>query len=211
MLALESRARPRAGRPCHDKLKFVERFREMQIADHNPSSNYPELAIRENAGRRLTRPTQVQIERELEVLAQIMDNQFEVPLLGWRFGLNVIIDLIPGIGDVATSLIALYILVSAVRYRVPRVTLLRMALNILIYFLGNLVPWIGDVFAAWWKPNMRNLALLKDRATVSAEQAQKAKRGDWLFVGVIIAALLTMLFGSLAISALIVWYIFRPA
>ena len=140
-----------------------------------------------------------------------MDNQFAVPLLGWRFGVNVIIDLIPGIGDVATSLIALYILVSAVRYRVPRITLLRMALNIVIYFLGNLVPWVGDIFAAWWKPNMRNLALLKSRATVSAEQAHKAKRGDWLFVGIIIAALLVMLFGSLAISALIVWYIFRPA
>jgi hypothetical protein len=59
-----------------------------------------------------------------------MDSQFALPVLGWRFGLNVIIDLIPGIGDVASSLIALYVLISAVRYRVPKITLLRMALNI---------------------------------------------------------------------------------
>src|SRR6266850_3504469 len=147
----------------------------MQVADHNQSSTYPELVPQQNAGRRLSRPTSVQIERELEVFAQIMDNQFAVPLLGWRFGVNVIIDLIPGIGDVATSLIALYILVSAVRYRVPRITLLRMALNIAIYFLGNMVPWIGDLFAAWWKPNMRNLRLLRSRATVSAEEAHKGR------------------------------------
>src|SRR5213078_3524114 len=119
-----------------------------------------------SASARLARPTKVQIERELEVFAQIMDNQFALPVLGWRFGMNAIIDLIPGIGDVATSLVALYILISAVRYRVPKITLLRMGLNICIYFLGNLVPWLGDLFAAWWKPNMRNLKLLRKRATV---------------------------------------------
>ena len=41
------------------------------------------------------RPSSVQVERELEVLSQIMDNQFRLPVLGWRFGLNAIIDLIP--------------------------------------------------------------------------------------------------------------------
>ena len=102
-----------------------------------------------------------------------MDNQFALPIVGWRFGMNAIIDLIPGIGDVATSLIALYILVSAVRYRVPKITLLRMALNIVIYFLGNLVPWLGDLFAIWWKPNVRNPTAAK-RATVSAENAHDA-------------------------------------
>ena len=104
----------------------------------------------------VTRPTSIQIERELEVLSQLMDNRFRVPVLGWRFGLNAIIDLVPGVGDIATTIIALYVLVSAVRYRVPKITLLRMGLNIAIYFVGNLVPFAGDLFAAWWKPNIRN-------------------------------------------------------
>ena len=78
-----------------------------------------------------------------------MDNRFRVPVLGWRFGLNAIIDLVPGVGDIATTIIALYVLVSAVRYRVPKITLLRMGLNIAIYFIGNLVPFVGDLFAAW--------------------------------------------------------------
>lgn len=169
-----------------------------------------DLMVGPSAKARLSKPNQVQIERELEVLAQVMDNQFVIPVLGWRFGVNAIIDLIPGIGDVATSLIAVYVLISAVRYRVPKITLLRMGLNIAIYFLGNIVPWVGDVFAAWWKPNMRNLALLRKRATVSAEEAHKAKMSDWLFVGLIVLGLLTMLFGSLALSAFVIWYIFSP-
>src|SRR5213083_1506487 len=102
------------------------------------------------------RPTSIQIERELEVLSQIMDNQFRIPVLDWRFGLNAIIDLIPQFGDIATTIVALYILVSAVRYRVPKITLLRMGLNIGIYFVGGLIALIGDLFDAWWKPNIRN-------------------------------------------------------
>ena len=182
-------------------------------ASHNlqkGSIAYPDPLPQRSATGRITRPTPIQIERELEVLAQVMDNQFVIPVLGWRFGVNAIIDLVPGIGDVATALIALYVLVSAVRYRVPKITLLRMGLNIAIYFLGNLVPWVGDLFAAWWKPNMRNLALLRSRATVSAEEAHQGRSSDWLFVGAIILALLTMLFGTLAVSAFVIWYIFHP-
>src|ERR1700681_2130156 len=107
------------------------------------------------------RPASVQIERELEVLSQIMDNQFRIPVLGWHFGLNAIIDLVPQFGDVATTIVALYVLVSAVRYRVPKITLLRMGTNIAIYFLLGLIPFIGDLFDAWWKPNIRNINLLR--------------------------------------------------
>src|SRR5260370_37799818 len=98
-----------------------------------------------------------------------MDNQFRIPVLGWRFGLNAIIDLIPEFGDIATTIVALYILASAVRYRVPKITLLRMGLNIAIYLIGGLVPFAGDLFDAWWKPNLRNLRPLQQRPTVSAD------------------------------------------
>src|SRR5256885_4327052 len=140
------------------------------------------------------RPSSVQVERELEVLSQIMDNQFRLPVLGWRFGLNAIIDLIPEFGDIATTIVALYVLVSAVRYRVPKVTLLRMGLNIAIYFVGGLIPLAGDVFAIWWKPNIRNLNLLRRRATVSAEQARHGRSSDWLFVALIVGGVLALLF-----------------
>jgi hypothetical protein len=149
----------------------------------------------------------VQIERELEVLSQIMDNQFRIPVLGWRFGMNAIIDLIPQFGDVATTIVALYVLVSAVRYRVPKITLLRMGMNIAIYFLVGLIPFAGDLFDAWWKPNIRNIDLLRRRATVSAAQAKKGRTSDWLFVGLIAGGLLGLLCGSIALSIFFFWYV----
>src|SRR5438876_11335670 len=164
-----------------------------------------ELARRQN--RALRRPSSIQVERELEVLSQIMDNQFRVPVIGWRFGLNAVIDLIPEFGDIATTIVALYILVSAVRYRVPKITLLRMGLNIAIYFVVGLVPFAGDLFDAWWKPNIRNINLLRGRATVSAEEARRGRTSDWLFVAVIIGALLALLFASLALSVFFFWYV----
>ena len=153
------------------------------------------------------RPTSIQVERELEVLSQLMDNRFRVPILGWRFGLNAIIDLIPEFGDIATTIIALYVLVSAVRYRVPKVTLLRMGLNIAIYFVGGLVPFAGDLFAIWWKPNIRNLNLLRRRATVSAGEAKRGRAGDWLFVALIVGGVLALLFGSIALTLFVFWYV----
>jgi len=153
------------------------------------------------------RPTSIQIERELEVLSQVMDNQFRIPVLDWRFGLNAIIDLIPEFGDVATTIVALYILVSAVRYRVPKITLLRMALNIAIYFLVGAIPFAGYLFSVWWKPNIRNLNLLRRRATVSAEEAKRGRAADWWFVALIVGTLLALLLGSVIVTIFVWWYV----
>jgi hypothetical protein len=168
---------------------------------------YQEIEIAQRTSRPIVRPSSVHIERELEVLSQIMDNQFRVPVLGWRFGLNAIIDLVPEFGDIATTIVALYILVSAVRYRVPKITMLRMGLNIAIYFVGGLIPFAGDLFDAWWKPNIRNINLLRRRATVSAEEARRGRTSDWLFVVLIIGTVLALLFGSIVLTLFFWWYV----
>ncbi|GAC1412523.1 MAG: hypothetical protein NVSMB66_1720 [Candidatus Doudnabacteria bacterium] len=100
------------------------------------------------------------IDPNLEKLASLMDDRFE--FAGFRFGFNFFIDLIPGVGDVLTTLIALYILNSARKYDLPRWKMSKMYFNIGIYFIIGLIPWLGDLFQAWWKPNRRNLALLRD-------------------------------------------------
>ncbi len=168
---------------------------------------YQEMELARRPSHAVLRPTAIQVERELEVISQLMDNQFRVPVIGWRFGLNAIIDLIPEVGDIATTIVALYILVSAVRYRVPKITLLRMGLNIAIYFIGGLVPFAGDLFDAWWKPNIRNINLLRRRATVSAEEARRGRTSDWLFVALIVGVLLALLFGSIAFTIFVFWYV----
>lgn len=142
----------------------------------------------------------VKIEESLERLSWLMDDFIRVPGLGWRFGLDAIVGLIPGFGDTATSLVSFYILASAVRYRVPKVTILRMAMNIGIDYLVGSLPLVGDLFDAWWKSNQMNVELLSERATVFASDAHKGKLSDWLFVGLIILVLAGLAIGAAGVS-----------
>ena len=67
---------------------------------------YQEIELAKRTHHPVLRPTAIQVGRELEVLSQLMDNQFQVPVIGWRFGLNAVIDLIPEFGDIATTIVA---------------------------------------------------------------------------------------------------------
>ena len=145
-----------------------------------------------------------EIDRELETVARWMDTVFEIPGLGWRFGLDALLGLIPGLGDTATALVSLYILGTASRYGVPKITLARMGLNIAIDWLLGSLPIVGDLFDVWWKSNVRNVELLRKRATLTrASEARRASAGDWLFVGLIMILLL----GILAFSLFVAWSI----
>ncbi len=142
----------------------------------------------------------IEIEDSLERLGWLMDDLIRIPGLGWRFGLDAIIGLVPGFGDTATSLVSFYILASAVRYRVPKITLMRMGLNLGIDYVVGSLPLVGDLFDAWWKSNQRNVALLSERATVSAGEARQGKLSDWLFVGLIILLLIGLAVGAAVVS-----------
>lgn len=160
----------------------------------------------------LARNTQSQparVEQGVERLGWLMDDLFRVPVLGWRFGLDALIGLVPGLGDTATSLASFYILAAAVRYRVPKITLLRMGLNIgLDYVIGSL-PVVGDFADAWWKSNRKNVELLRKRATVSAEEARSGRMSDWLFVGGMILGLTALAVASAFVSLYLLYRLFE--
>src|SRR5260221_14541619 len=90
--------------------------------------------------------TELEIEKGLDNLAFYLDDLFRIPGIGWRFGLDAIIGLIPNVGDTLTSFASFYILLAGVRYGVPKITLLRMAFNIGIDYLLGSIPFIGDAF-----------------------------------------------------------------
>lgn len=166
-------------------------------------------ALRKESPRTLAdsnRP--IVIDESLERLGWLMDDLIRVPGLG-RFGLDALIGLIPGFGDTATSLVSFYILASAVRYRVPKITLMRMGMNIGIDYLAGSLPFVGDLFDAWWKSNQRNVELLRKRATVSAEEAREGKLSDFLFVGLIILLLIGLAITTAAISIYLLFFIAR--
>jgi Domain of unknown function (DUF4112) len=149
----------------------------------------------------------VEVEQSLDQLSRYMDGLFRIPGVGWRFGLDALVGLIPGIGDTASSLVSFYILASAVRYRVPKITLLRMGLNIGLDYVFGSVPVVGDLFDAWWKSNQRNVELIRERATVSPEEGRSGRISDWLFVGLMILFLIALLLGSIAVAFFILRYI----
>ena len=153
-------------------------------------------------------PEPAHVDKSIERLGWIMDDLFRVPVLGWRFGLDAIIGLVPALGDTTTSLVSFYILASAVRYRVPKITLLRMGLNIAIDYAVGSLPIVGDMFDAWWKSNQMNVELLKRRARISPSEAEKGRASDWLFVGTIIFGLILLAIGSAALS---VFFLFQLA
>lgn len=151
------------------------------------------------------RHTQVEIEQSLDQLSRWMDGLFRVPGTGWRFGLDAIVGLVPGVGDTATTIVSFYILAAGVRYRVSKATLLRMGLNIAVDYIFGAIPVIGDLFDAAWKSNQKNVELLRRRATVTASAARSGRLSDWLFVGLVMLCLLALLVGSLTI----LWFVLR--
>ncbi len=150
----------------------------------------------------------IEIEASLDQLSRWMDGLFRIPGVGWRFGLDALIGLIPGLGDTATSLVSFYVLAAGVRYRVPKVTLLRMGFNIAIDYLLGSIPLVGDAFDMFWKSNQMNVELLRKRATVSSEEEREGRISDWLFVGLIILVLIGLLFASIALSLYLLTLIF---
>ena len=149
------------------------------------------------------------VDKSIERLGWLMDDLFRVPVLGWRFGLDALVGLIPGFGDTATTLVSFYILASAVRYRVPKITLLRMGLNIAIDYVIGSLPVVGDLADAWWKSNRMNVELLRKRATVSAEEARSGRLSDWFFVGGLILGLTALALASAVASVYLLYWIFN--
>ena len=100
------------------------------------------------------------IVRRLQMMADLLDNQFELPGTGIRFGLDPLLGLIPGVGDTISLALSGYIIYEASRLDVPTSTLARMVANVLIDWLIGLVPVLGDYFDFAFKANQRNLRLM---------------------------------------------------
>jgi len=101
------------------------------------------------------------------------------------FGLDPILGLIPGLGDLTTPLFAGLLLLHAVRMKIPRVVQLRMVMNAAIDLAVGLIPVVGDLFDFGWKANIKNLALLERHAHIGS----KPTAADWLFVWIVIGLL----------------------
>jgi len=119
----------------------------------------------------------------LRRMAELLDNAFQVPGTSYRIGLDPIIGLVPGIGDLVSPLFTIGMLLHARELGVPRVVQARMLINVAIDTIVGIVPVFGDLFDFAWKSNEMNLALLE----LHAREERDASRGDWAFVILMIA------------------------
>lgn len=100
--------------------------------------------------------------REVTYLANLMDSRFRIPGTNFRFGLDGIIGLIPGAGDLSMFAISSYMLWIMARNGASGYVLARMVLNVLIDALIGAIPFVGDLFDFVFKANTRNLRLMQE-------------------------------------------------
>jgi Domain of unknown function (DUF4112) len=135
----------------------------------------------------------------LTTLARALDAAVRIPGTNVRFGLDAVIGLVPGVGDLAGAAIAGYIVLAAVRAGAPASVLARMLLNVAIDTVGGSVPVVGDLFDVGWRANTRNVALLD--AHLDRPGATRASSRALLVA--VIVGLLLLLAGGIALAWLV--------
>jgi hypothetical protein len=147
-------------------------------------------------GQRLDEIARAPVDPTLDRISFILDKAIRVPGTNIRFGLDPIISfLLPAAGDVVSSLVSAYIVLSSVRYGLPKIVIARMVFNVGLDYLTGTIPLIGDLFDFAWKANDKNMKLLNRHAA----GAGQSKWSDWAWVLVLLGGLGFMLFGILAL------------
>jgi hypothetical protein len=131
--------------------------------------------------------------KHLDAIAKLMDGQFRVPGTNFRFGLDSLIGLIPGVGDLSTFAVSGYMLTIMVKNGASGFVVARMIVNILVDAVFGSIPILGDLFDVAFKANMRNMRLMKEHY-----QEGRHRGSAWK----VLVPVLLILF---AVVVLIVW------
>lgn len=144
--------------------------------------------------------------RRLRRISHLLDDA--IPILGtkYRIGLDPILGLIPGGGDLLGSIFSGYIVFKSAQMGVPQETLLKMVANIVFDTVAGTVPVAGDLFDVVWKANVKNIELL-DAHLGSPEPA--GKKADWLFVAALLLGLILIVGSVIFLSVMIFGWLFR--
>lgn len=142
--------------------------------------------------------------KRLRSLSKLLDSAIPLPG-GYRIGLDGLVGLIPGIGDVAGGVASSYIIIESARLGATTTTLLRMVFNVLLESIIGIIPFVGDLFDFVWKANEKNMDLMEKQLNSAPPQTSPEHR---LKVTVII--ILVILFaGIIALAYLGFLLLFR--
>ena len=142
--------------------------------------------------------------RRVDALAHLLDNSIPVPGTGMRFGLDAVIGLVPGFGDAAGALLSSWIVLEGARLGAGFTVVLRMLLNVAVEAVVGTIPFLGDLFDAGWKANVRNVRLLH-RAIDAPGAARRSSGVVVLLTFLVLAALFagTLFLAWYALSAVV--------
>jgi hypothetical protein len=132
----------------------------------------------------------------LRTLTKLLDSAFQIPGTRFRFGLDALIGIVPGIGDAIGAIFSVVIVFQAARLGVSKATLARMMGNVALDTIVGEIPLLGDVFDAGWKSNTKNLALLE----AHLQQPAATHRASGRVLLLLGAALLLLLAGVIALG-----------
>ncbi len=136
------------------------------------------------------------------VVARLLDEAIEIPGTSWRIGIDPLVGLVPGIGDVLGALLSSWILLVGVRLGAPASVLARMALNVAVDTLIGSVPIAGDLADFAWKANVRNVRLLE---TWLDRPAPTARASGAVVAGIVLALILVVAAVALALWRVAAW------
>ncbi|MGA8043443.1 MAG: DUF4112 domain-containing protein [Terracidiphilus sp.] len=139
----------------------------------------------------------------LQRLEILLDEAFRVPGTQIRFGLDGIIGLIPGLGDVLGGLLSLVIPLAGWMRGLPYVTLARMGANLAIGVLIGSIPFLGDAFDIAWKANRRNYALLQRHLQAPRKHTWR----DWAFLAFLAAGMGLVFLLPVTVVLLLLWWL----
>jgi hypothetical protein len=149
-----------------------------------PNSSSPSQTLLKLTDRKIATLQRVRL------ISRLLDSAITIPGTKYRFGLDPVIGLIPGIGDVLGTTIGAYIVLEAVSLGLPAATLGRMAINVLLDGLVGTVPILGDWFDFGWKANSKNVALIEAHVN-NPHSSRTANR--WFLVCLFIGFLLCVI------------------
>jgi hypothetical protein len=131
------------------------------------------------------------VQDQLDQIAWILDNAFRIPGINWRFGIEPLIGLIPGAGDIVSGAIGLLLLIRAFQFKLPKIVIARMLLNSGLDLTIGAIPFIGDLFDFVYKSNTRNMKLFHQYAEGPAESTTR----HWIFIACVLGLFGAILFG----------------
>lgn len=148
------------------------------------------------------------LSKKLDKLAWLLDNSIKIPGTSWKIGLDGILGLIPGIGDLAAGGLSTYILYQAVKMRVPRAIIARMGLNVLLESVIGVIPIFGDLFDFAFKANQRNVDLMRKYVLNPRETTRQSTLTLIALVVFFFVVLGLMVWGMFALVAAVIQVLF---